>query len=41
VEGAVESSKNIFKKRVFGSQPTINSAFKKELREDACKDIAR
>jgi hypothetical protein len=35
------SSGNIFKKRCFSSQPSINAVLKKGLRDDACQSIAR
>lgn len=35
------NSGNMFKKRCFSSQPTINTVLKKGLRDDACQAIAR
>ena len=35
------SPRNIFKKRVVGTQTTINNIFKKGMREEACQAIAR
>jgi len=35
------SPRNIFKKRVVGTQTTINNMFKKGMREEACQAIAR
>ena len=36
----VETPGNIFKKRCVSSQATINNMFKKNLREEACQEIA-
>jgi len=35
------SHKNIYKKRIFSTQATINKMFNKGLREEACKAIVR
>ena len=38
---STESSENIFKRKGKSTQATINTIFKKEIREDACRAIAR
>ncbi|KAF1896197.1 hypothetical protein Lal_00027263 [Lupinus albus] len=39
-EEIIETPAELFRKRGVGNQPTINSIFKKNLREEACQEIA-